>query len=108
MQIFVAASIDGSVIGTVACHVSGPEQGHIRGMAVDPAKQWGGIGKALLDLAEAELLARGCLSVTLETTRVLTGAGRFYEKNGYRLSGTVFDFFGMPLYEYVKELKREY
>ena len=106
MQIFVAVSMDGSVIGTVACHLSGPERGHIRGMAVDPARQQSGIGKALLDAGEAELLARGCSSVTLETTRVLTGAVRFYEKNGYRLSGTVFDFFGMPLYEYVKELKR--
>lgn len=26
----------------------------------------------------------------------------FYEKHGYRRSGTIRDFFGMPLFEYVK------
>ena len=33
-------------------------------------------------------------------------AKRFYESNGYRLSGTVTDFFGMPLHEFVKEMTR--
>jgi len=28
---------------------------------------------------------------------------RFYEKHGYRRSGKVSDFFGMPLVEYVKQ-----
>jgi hypothetical protein len=32
------------------------------------------------------------------------GAIRFYERNGYAHSGKVFDFFGMPLHEYVKQL----
>jgi hypothetical protein len=31
---------------------------------------------------------------------------RFYEREGYRRSGTVTDFFGMPLFEYVKILER--
>jgi len=30
---------------------------------------------------------------------------RFYEKHGFRSSGKVSDFFGMPLYEYIKELR---
>ncbi len=29
---------------------------------------------------------------------------RFYESHGYRRSGEVTDFFGMPLHEYVKDL----
>jgi hypothetical protein len=29
---------------------------------------------------------------------------RFYEKHGYRRSGKVGGFFGMPLYEFVKNL----
>jgi len=29
---------------------------------------------------------------------------RFYEKNGFRRSGKVTDFYGMPLFEYVKTL----
>ena len=31
-------------------------------------------------------------------------AMKFYENNGYRKSGQITDFFGMPLVEYVKEL----
>ena len=34
----------------------------------------------------------------------LQRAIRFYERNGYRPSGRVADFFGMPLFEYVKPL----
>jgi hypothetical protein len=30
---------------------------------------------------------------------------RFYEKNGFAATGQTGDFFGMPLYEYVKQLK---
>jgi hypothetical protein len=30
---------------------------------------------------------------------------RFYERHGYRRSGRISDFFGMPLIEYVKVLK---
>jgi len=30
---------------------------------------------------------------------------RFYEKHGYRRSGKVSDFFGMPLVEYAKPLQ---
>ena len=56
----------------------------------------------MLQAAESELRARGCRRVTLDTTQPLERAMRFYEKNGYRRSGNVGDFFGMPLFEYVK------
>jgi len=36
--------------------------------------------------------------------RFLERAMRFYEKHGYRRSSKVSDFFGMPLFEYVKTL----
>ena len=45
---------------------------------------------------------KGCSLVTLDTTEPLERATRFYEKHGYRLSGRVSEFFGMPLFEYVK------
>jgi GNAT superfamily N-acetyltransferase len=73
-------------------------------MAVDPAWQGIGVASALLRAAEAALAERGCVRVTLDTTQVLSRAKRFYERNGYRLSGSVTDFFGMPLYEFFKHL----
>ena len=42
--------------------------------------------------------------VSLDTTEPLRRAVRFYERHGFRPSGRVSDFFGMPLFEYVKEL----
>jgi N-acetylglutamate synthase-like GNAT family acetyltransferase len=105
MQIFVAEAADGRIVGTVACSVSNAEEGHLRGMAVDPAWQGSGVASALLGAAEAALAEHRCARVTLDTTSVLSRARRFYERNGYRLSGIVTDFFGMPLYEFVKELE---
>jgi len=114
MQVFVAeaahsrkvAETVGRIVGTVASSVSNPEEGHLRGMAVNPAWQGSGVASALLRAAEVALAERGCLRVTLDTTQVLSRAKRFYESNGYRLSGTVTDFFGMPLHEFVKEMTR--
>jgi hypothetical protein len=46
----------------------------------------------------------GCARLTLDTTEPLKRATRFYERNDFRPSGVVSDFFGMPLFEYIKDL----
>jgi len=103
MRVLVAVADAGEIAGTVGGSVSGTE-GHVRGMAVRP--QWAGKGAAqvLLDAVEAELRVAGCTRVTLDTTEPLQRAMRFYERNGYRRTGHVGDFFGMPLIEYAKPL----
>jgi len=106
MCIFVAADEAGDIIGTIACAVMDGDEGHLRGMAVLPDWQGRGIAERLLQTAEAELAGRKCERVTLDTTEPLLRAMRFYEKHGYRRSGKVADFFGMPLHEYVKDLTR--
>ena len=105
MTVFVAA-IESDVVGTIAAGVVGGGEGHIRGMAVLPGWQGRGMADALLAAAEADLRARGCDRVTLDTTRPLARAMRFYEAHGYRASGRVSDFFGMELLEYVKPLSQ--
>jgi N-acetylglutamate synthase-like GNAT family acetyltransferase len=102
MYVFVAVS-EGNVVGTVACAVSG-EEGHLRGMAVLPDWQGSGVASALLEAAEAEIRSQRCKRVTLDTTEPLARAMRFYARHGFRLSGRVSDFFGMPLHEWVKFL----
>ena len=104
MTVFVAA-IDGKeIVGTAACGVVGGEEGHLRGMAVRERWQGAGIAAQLLARTEAELRAKGCRRITLDTTAPLERAMTFYVKHGYRPSGTIRDFFGMPLFEYVKTL----
>lgn len=99
----LVATADGTVVGTISATTSG-EQGHLRGMAVRP--EWRGTGAAAQLLAAIEnwLRARGCREVTLDTTEPLKSAISFYEKHGYSRSGSVSDFFGMPLIEYIKRI----
>jgi len=104
MSVFLAVDSGNSVVGTIACHVLRTAEGHLRGMAVCPSMRGKGIAAQLLSRAEAELGSRECRRVTLDTTEPLQRAMRFYEKNGYRRSGKVSDFFGMPLIEYQKFL----
>ncbi len=105
MSLFVAVGETGKVVGTIGCARAGDQEGHLRGMAVLPEWQGSGVAEQLLKQAEAELRDLGCRRVTLDTTAPLKRAMRFYERHGYTATGRVADFFGMPLYEYAKELQ---
>ncbi|HYV20953.1 MAG TPA: GNAT family N-acetyltransferase [Verrucomicrobiae bacterium] len=100
MTVLVAAEHD-KVVGTVAFSLEGTE-GHLRGMAVLPERQGSDIAAALLSRAEADLRARGCTRLTLDTTEPLERAARFYRRRGFAPTGHVGDFFGMRLHEYAR------
>jgi len=103
MCVYVADA-GGHVIGTVGYEMATPEEGHIRGMAMLPEYAGKGVAAALLGYVEDAAKAAGAKRVTLDTTRVLLPARRFYEKHGFRATGVVGDFFGMELHEFAKEL----
>jgi ribosomal protein S18 acetylase RimI-like enzyme len=105
MAVYVAVTLEGEVVGTIALGIQG-EEGHLRGMAVSPSCQGSRIAQRLLGAVESDLIAAGCMRVTLDTTAPLQRAIRFYKRNGFIHSGRVTDFFGMTLYEYVKQLNR--
>jgi predicted N-acetyltransferase YhbS len=105
MSIFVAVSERNEIVGTIGCNATGHGEGHLRGMAALPAWQGARMAEGLLQSAEDELRSLGCERITLDTTAPLQRAIRFYEKHGYRATGKVVDFFGMPLYEYAKPLR---
>ena len=102
MTVLVAAEHD-HVVGTIAYARQGDE-GHLRGMAVLPDRQGTDIAASLLSQAEADLRRLGCARITLDTTEPLRRAVRFYLRRGFRPTGRVADFFGMPLHEYGKRL----
>ena len=104
MTLFVAVTDRDDVVGTIGCQVVSGEEGHLRGMAVRPDSLGDGTARLLLQAAEVELREKGCSRISLDTTAPLRRAIRFYERNGFRATGTVRDFFGMELFEYVKEL----
>ena len=102
MHVLVAAAGGERIVGTLACHPTASGHGHLRGMAVLPTWAGSGVAPLLLRAAEAHLAERGCSIVSLDTTAPLRRAVAFYEKHGYRRTGRVTDFFGMPLYEFEK------
>jgi len=104
MCVFVATTQSGEIAGTIACNVVSPEEGHVRGMAVLGTWHGTGVATELILAVETELRVRGCSRISLDTTAVLQRAMRFYEKQGFRRSGRITDFFGMELIEYVKAL----
>jgi len=103
MTVYAAVVPNGEIAGTIATSITGKE-GHLRGMAVQPAWQGHSVAEHLLHAAERNLRAAGCLRITLDTTAPLQRAIRFYQRNGFAPSGRVTDYFGMPLYEYEKTL----
>ena len=104
MTIFFTTGQGKAAIGTIACAVTSPGEGHLRRMAVLPEFQGLGIADGLLNAAEKELRAQGCSRVTLDTTRPLLRAMRFYTRHGYTRTDRLQSFFGMPLFEYEKQL----
>lgn len=124
MSVYVSVNNSGRIVGTIGCQITNPKidndnasqdntgrdkagnnnEGHLRGMAVLPACRGSGVAGYLLNAAESELRDKRCSRITLDTTEPLQPAMRFYEKHGYRRSGRVTDFFGMPLIEYIKTL----
>lgn len=102
MCVFVAVSAE-TIVGTIGCKAN-LEEGHLRGMAVLPEWQGTKVASSLLQAAEAELRRAGCKFVTLDTTRPLERAIRFYQRHGFVASGRVSDFFGMELFQYAKWL----
>ena len=105
MVLFVAEDDKRKVIGTIAYYLKSPEEGYIRGMAVLPEWQGKGVAQRLMETVETEVRDRGCKRVSLDTTDPLQRAIHFYEKRGYRRTGNIEDFFGMPLHEFTKDLK---
>ena len=104
MTVLVAIDTQDQVVGTIGGAAVSSSEGHLRGMAVPPEGHGRGIAQLLLEAMEKHLLAKGCTHISLDTTKPLQRAMRFYEKNGFRRTGKVSDFFGMPLIEYLKHL----
>ena len=60
---------------------------HVRRVAVEPGHQRGGVGRALMEWAEAEASRRGLREVRLGVRRPLTGNLAFYRRLGYEIVG---------------------
>jgi len=87
----LVAEQDGQVVGYVYGGLEGTDYMALRGPAgavydivVDPAHRRGGMGRALLHAALAELRARGAPQVVLSTAEGNVAAQRLFRSAGFR------------------------
>jgi ribosomal protein S18 acetylase RimI-like enzyme len=78
-ELFLAACLDGQVIGTVMAGYDG-HRGWINYLAVHPNHQGAGIGKRIMDEAESLLRASGCPKINLQVRRTNINVIEFYKK----------------------------
>jgi ribosomal-protein-alanine acetyltransferase len=103
----IVAARGGAVVGYAAVHRRrGASVAHLASIAVRPELAGQGLGRRLLQAAEAEAVKRGCARLRLEARPDNAAAQRLYARAGYRRIGTVADYYedGEPAWRYEKEL----
>jgi ribosomal protein S18 acetylase RimI-like enzyme len=78
--------VDGAVAGFIVLYLRG-DHIHVENVAILPAVQGRGIGKALLAFAEGEAKRRGLAALELYTNAKMTENQTFYPRLGYTETG---------------------
>jgi ribosomal protein S18 acetylase RimI-like enzyme len=84
-EIFLVAEDGGRLLGAVEVRVGG-DAGYFGMLAVDASVRRGGIGRALVEAAEAHCRGAGCSVMTMSTGENRTELIPYYEKMGYRVT----------------------
>lgn len=84
----LVAEAEDTVVGSVMVGEDG-HRGWVYYLAVLPARQGAGLGRALMDAAEAWLRARGVWKLQLLVRAENRGVVEFYDRLGYRDTKTV-------------------
>ena len=81
------AEIGGEPAGCLRWRIGETGDLHVRRVAVVPARQRGGIGRALMEWAEDEAQRRGCPGIVVGVRVALPGNLSFYRGLGYEVTG---------------------
>lgn len=87
-DLFLIATCGGDVIATVMAGYDG-HRGWINYLAVDPARRRAGLGRRLMNEAEARLRDLGCPKINLQVRGDNRDAIAFYERLGFAADDTV-------------------
>ena len=85
---FLVAEEGGRIVGTVMAGYEG-HRGWINYLAVEPARQRGGLGRRLVAEAERVLRAAGCPKINLQVRPENKAAVAFYERLGFTVEGSI-------------------
>lgn len=102
-RVILLAEVDGALTGCVQVADQGEGLAYLGLLTVDPTRQAGGLGRRLIDAAEAEARSRfGATRMEMTVIRQRTELIAWYERRGYRLTGETRPFpldderFGLP------------
>jgi GNAT superfamily N-acetyltransferase len=90
------AVVDGSAAGTYSLLIQdklakrGQPSGIVEDVAVDPASQRQGVGRAMMEHAREECRKAGCYKLTLSSNLKREEAHRFYDQLGFERHGYSF------------------
>jgi ribosomal protein S18 acetylase RimI-like enzyme len=87
-ELFLVAELDGRLAGTVMGGYEG-HRGWINYLAVSPHCQRQGVGRALMEAVEAQLLALGCPKINLQVRSGNTAVIQFYGHLGYHIDNVI-------------------
>lgn len=94
-QAILMAEIDGALVGSVLIADRGAGTGYLGMLSVDPSRQTGGIGKALVKVAEAAVAERfGARRMEMNVFWQRDSLIAWYERMGYRRTGETRPFDG--------------
>jgi ribosomal protein S18 acetylase RimI-like enzyme len=82
-DLFLVALLEDRLVGTVMAGYEG-HRGWINYLAVAPERRRQGIGRALMDAAEAALRDLGCPKINLQVRRTNRDVIAFYQAMGFR------------------------
>jgi ribosomal protein S18 acetylase RimI-like enzyme len=102
-KVYVAIA-DNRIVGTGSI-VPKEDSYYLRSMAVIPDFQRHGIGTFILDNICSKAQQNCVNKITLETSKALNNAIRFYKKYGFKSSGRMRDFYGIKIFEMIKKLE---
>ena len=102
-EIFVVV-IDEHIIGTVSLSKKDQDQLHVRSMAVHPDYQKRGIGLFILKKINELAKRKDIKTISLDTSKPLKKAIKFYKKFGFEFTGVTKNFYGVEIYEMIKKL----
>ncbi len=87
-DLFLVACLDGEIIGSVMAGYDG-HRGWINYLAVLPGRRRAGIGKRLMEEAEARLRAAGCPKINLQVRSTNSEVIEFYQRIGFKVDDVV-------------------
>jgi ribosomal protein S18 acetylase RimI-like enzyme len=87
-EMFLVCELDGKLVGTVMVGYEG-HRGWINYLGVLPEYQGQGLGRKLMDQAEATLVERGCAKINLQIRATNTKVIQFYAGIGFKVDEVV-------------------